>query len=430
MIGKKIYNLAKLIWPIHRSLTGKGNRETLKIFKKICNKLKIIEIKSGKKVFDWKIPKEWAVSEAWIKDKNNKKIIDFKNNNLHLLAYSRAVKAKINSNDLKKKLYSDPEKPKAIPYVTSYYRKRWGFCVSENFKKKLKKGNYNVLINSRFFNGSMTLGEIYLPGKSKKEIFFSTYICHPAMGNNEISGPVTTIHVAKWLSELRNRNFSYRIVFIPETIGSIAYIHKNIKKLKKNVVAGFNITCVGDNRCYSYLPSRDGNTLSDKVLKHVLKWTDKNYKSYTWLDRGSDERQYCAPGVDLPVASIIRSKYGTYKEYHTSEDNLKNVVTEKGLSNSYVLIKKIIESLEKNVIPKTKILCEPMLSKRKLYPDINYRGQKSLETKLLNNVLTYCDGKNDLIEIAELNKVPVWKLYKIMEVLKKEKIVKIINVRK
>jgi len=430
MVGKKIHDLAKLIWPIHRSLTGEGNRETLKIFQKFCNKLEIKEFKSGKKVFDWKVPQEWSVSEAWVKNKKGRKIIDFKNNNLHLIAYSKAINKLVTEKELKKNLFSDPKKSNAIPYVTSYYKKRWGFCVAENFKKKIKKGNYRVFINSHFFNGSMSYGEIYLPGKSKKEIFLSTYICHPSMGNNEISGPTVTIHVAKWLAQQKKRNYSYRIVFVPETIGSIAYIHKNLKKLKKNIVAGFNITCVGDDRCYSFLPSRNGETISDKILKHVLKWTDRNYKSYSWLDRGSDERQYCAPGIDLPIASIIRSKYGTYKEYHSSDDNLKTVVTERGLSNSYILIKKVIESLENNVVPVTKILCEPMLSKRNLYPDINYKNEKSSETKLLSNILTYCDGKHDLLQIAELNNIPIWKLYNILKILRKEKIIKILNVQK
>ena len=175
-----------------------------------------------------------------------------------------------------------PNQPNAIPYVTSYYSKTWGFCVSHNFKKKLKKGKYKVFIDSKHFKGSLTYGELIIKGKTKKEILISTYICHPSMANNELSGPTVTTYIAKWLKSLKKLKYTYRILFVPETIGSITYLSKNFKHLKKNVIAGYNISCVGDNRAYSYLPSRNGNTLSDKVLKHILKWTDKNYKSYTW----------------------------------------------------------------------------------------------------------------------------------------------------
>ena len=367
MIGNKIYALAKELFPINRSITGSGVRKSLKILQKINKDLKIKGIPSGTKVFDWIIPQEWNVDEAWIKDSKNRKIIDFKNNNLHLMGYSLSVSKKITLKDLKKNLYSIKDKPNAIPYVTSYYKKKWGFCLSFNLLKNLKEDIYEVKIKSKFKKGFLNYGELIIPGKTKKEILLSTYICHPSMANNELSGPCVAIHLSKWIKSMKNRNYSYRIVFVPETIGSIAYLSKNYKKMIKNTVAGFNLTCLGDDRAYSYLPSRQENSLSDVIAKHVLKWTFKDYKSYSWLEKGSDERQYCSPGIDLPVATIMRTKYGEYPEYHTSDDNLINVVTPKGLQGGYEIIKKAITAIEMNCNPLMKIKCEPMLSKYGLY---------------------------------------------------------------
>ena len=236
------------------------------------------------------------------------------------------------------------------------------------------------------------------------------------MANNELSGIVVTTYLAKWLSELKARRYTYRLIFIPETIGSIAYLSKNYVDLKKNVIAGFNISCVGDERSYSYLPSRNGNTISDKVAKHVLKWTDLNYVSYSWLDRGSDERQYCAPGIDLPIASILRTKYGQYPEYHTSLDNLDNVVTPKGLDGGYWALRKALELVEKNRTYKVKTLCEPQLGKRRLYPNLSTRtsGWKVIKTL---NFLSYCDGEHSLLDIADKINSPAWDLYELVETL-------------
>jgi len=420
-IGKKIHQLAKKLWPINRSITGDGVRESLKILKQICPKLSIIEVPSGKKVFDWTIPKEWNVKEAWLKGPDNKEILNFADNNLHLVSYSMPVNKKIGLKELKKHLYSLSEKVDAIPYVTSYYEKRWGFCLSENKKKKLKEGKYWAYINSKFEKGSLTYGEIIIPGNTKKEIFLSTNICHPSLANNELSGPTVTIFLAKWLQSLKKRKFTYRIIFVPETIGSIAYLSKHYKHMKKNVFAGFNIVCVGDDRSYSYLPSRKGNTISDQVAKHVLKWTDKNFKIYNWSQRGSDERQYCAPGIDLPISSIMRSKYLEYPEYHTSKDNLINVVTPSGLEGGYGIIKKAIEALENDCFPKKTILGEPQLSKRKLYPTLNFKN-KSKNINLMLDLTSYSDGQTSLLDIAEKINIPIWLLYNKIDILVKNKL--------
>ena len=428
MIGKKIHNLCKILWPINRSITGNGVRKTLNILKKNCSTMKLFEIASGTKVFDWTIPNEWNVKEAKVIGPDNKKVLDFTDNNLHLMGYSTSVNKYVSLKELNKHLFSLKEKPSAIPYVTSYYKKNWGFCISHNNRKKLKPGKYKVLINSELKKGSLTYGEIFLPGKIKKEIFLSTYICHPSLANNELSGPTVSIFIADWIKSLKNRRFSYRIIFIPETIGSITYLSKNLKKMKNNMYAGFSITCVGDDRMYSYLPSRNGNTIADNVAKHTLKWIDKNYKKYSWLDRGGDERQYCSPGIDLPVATIMRSKGGEYPEYHTSLDNLKNVVTPKGLNGSFNAIKKIIESLEFNCYPKTLHLCEPQLSKRNLYPSISNLSKTenyTYEIRLMKDLISLSDGKGSLIEIAEKCNVPIWDFYPIVKKLEKNKIIKI-----
>ena len=238
-----------------------------------------------------------------------------------------------------------------------------------NKLKKLKNDEYKVYINSSLKNGKLKIGELYVKGHTKKEILISTYICHPSMANNEISGIVVTTKLAQWLKK-KKRKFSYRFLFLPETIGSIAYLSKNFKKLQKNVVAGYVLTCIGDNRNYSMLESKQKNSLSDIVAKHILK-QKKKVKIYDWSMRGSDERQYCSPGIDLPIASLMRSKYGEYKEYHTSLDQIGKVVTKKGLEGGYRFVKQVINCLEKQIFPKSKTFCEPFLTKKKIYPTLS-----------------------------------------------------------
>jgi aminopeptidase-like protein len=415
-IGLDLHNLAKCLYPINRSITGEGVRKTLLILKDLNPKLNIYEVPSGTKVFDWEVPKEWHVNDAYIITPSGKKICNFKENNLHLLGYSIPIQKKINLKELQKYFHSIPDQPSAIPYVTSYYEERWGFCLSQNERDLLEEGDYLVFIDSKLFNGSLTYGEIFIKGQSDKEIFLSTYICHPSMANNELSGIVVSSYISNWLSNKTDNRFSYRFIFVPETIGSIAYLSKHYIDLKKKVVAGFNVSCMGDERSYSYLPSRNGNTISDKVAKHVLKWIEPNYKIYSWLDRGSDERQYCAPGIDLPIASILRTKHGEYPEYHTSLDNLEDVVTPKGLDGGYWALRRALELIEKNNIYKVNILCEPQMGRRGLYKTLSTKNSGD-QTRLIMNLLTYCDGEHSLIDIAEKINLPAWDLYESIETL-------------
>jgi len=421
-------SLLKILFPINRSLTGVGNIKSLKIIKNVCKNLKIKFFKSGKKVYDWRIPEEWNVKNAFIINPSGEKICNFKKNNLHLVGYSLPIKKKITLSLLKKKLHTLKNYPTAIPYVTSYYKKYWGFCIKYNEFKKLKKGMYEVFIDSKFKKGKMHYGEILIKGKSKKEIFLSSYICHPSMANNELSGPVVLAYVSKWLDNLSKKNklnYSYRILFIPETIGSIAYLNKNLNYLKKYIIAGYNISCVGDNEIYSYIPSKYGNSISDKVYQSVLKKNKKKFKIYHWNERGSDERQYCAPFVDLPIGTITRSKFGKYKEYHTSEDNYEKVVSQKGLLGSLKYLKQTLQILEKKQFPSTTVLCEPFLTKYNLYPTLSFFKKKITNSQDILNILTWCDGKNDLLEISKKSKININIIKKNLKILIKQKLVKI-----
>ena len=425
-MDNKIFNFAKKIIPYPRSITGSGVRRTLVDIKRIVPELKICKISSGSKVFDWSIPLEWKVNDAYIVTPDGKKICEFKKNNLHLMGYSVAVNKILSRKQLEKRLFSLPKQPNAIPYITSYYKNNWGFCISENDKKKLKDGRYKVVIDTKHFKGKLNYGEILIKGKSKKEVFLSTYICHPSLANNEISGPSVLTYLAKWINSKKNKRYSYRIIFIPETIGSISYLSINLKKLKKNMRYGFNLSCVGDDRNFSYLASRDGNTLTDKLIKFVLKKNKIIYKKFDWLHRGSDERQYCAPGVDLPVCSIMRTKHGLYKEYHTSLDKLGTVVTSKGLNKSYKIYQECINEIEKNVIPKTNILCEPQMGKRNLYPNISTKTS-GLKIRSMMDILSFCDGFNSINDISHQLKLKTKFVYKIVKLLKRNKIINYIN---
>jgi aminopeptidase-like protein len=422
-VGEKMLSLAKELFPINRSLSGDGVRETLNILKRENKELQIHSIKSGTKVFDWEVPDEWNCKEAYIITPDGKKICDYNKNNLHLVQYSTPFEGEMSLEELNKHLYSLPHLPDAIPYVTSYYNRKWGFCISENERKKLKKGKYKVVIKSELKKGVINYADLIIPGKSKKEIMFSTYICHPSMANNELSGPVLATYLAKYVKNMDNY-YTYRFVFAPETIGSLIYLSKNLNHLKEKVIAGFILTCVGDERNYSYLASRYGNTLADKIALNILENEIKEFKKYSYLIRGSDERQYCAPGIDLPICSVMRTKYAQYSEYHTSLDNF-DVVTAKGLEGAYNLYIKMIEVLENNFKFNVTVLGEPQLGKRGLYPKECTPTTDYSLAFLYRNFLAYADGSNDLIDIANILGVSAYRLVDIARLFLKENLIKI-----
>lgn len=419
-----MFALAERLWPLNRSLTGDGVRQTIQLLAEVTPELKMIEVASGTAVFDWEIPKEWRVSEAFIETPSGERICDFSRNNLHLVGYSVPFSGFLALEELQNHLYSLPEQPNAIPYVTSYYEENWGFCISEDQRSRLESGIYRVKIDSELFDGSLSFGELVIEGTSSQEILFSTYICHPSMANNELSGPVLASQLAKFVRS-KDRYFTYRFVFIPETIGSLLYLQENLHELKKSLLAGFVLTCVGDDRGYSYVPSRGGNTVADRMALRVAAELELNIQKYSWLDRGSDERQYCSPGIDLPVCSVMRSKYGAYPEYHTSLDRLGTVVTRDGLGGSLRYYRALISAFEGERFPRTNQLGEPQLGRRGLYPNLSQKAGFPGKTRLVLDILSLSDGRTSITEMQEILEVPMKTIEEILELLAAHELVTI-----
>ncbi len=409
-------------------MAGSENRKTLNYIKRDIP-IKIKSFSSGQKVFDWKIPKEWKIKDGYIKDYNGNKIIDIKNNYLHVASYSQSVKKKINFVDLKKKIFTSKLK-NAIPYRTLYYKNDWSFCVSKNDLKKinyLKNKKFEVCINSNFKNGKMNYGELIIPGRSKKEVLISTYICHPSMANDNLSGVILTTLLAKYIKNLPKLKWSYRIVFIPETIGAIAYIKKNLKKLKK-IDFGLNISCVGGKGGMSYKEAWNQNHFLNSLIKKVFLKNKIKFKKYPYDIHGSDERQYSYHGLSINIPSIHKDKFYDYKEYHTSLDNL-DFVKDHQIFKTFLIYKQLIKELEKQkiYILKNKY-CEPMLSKHKLYP--NTGGSLLPSTKIKNNIdkilwiLFKTNGKKTINEISKELKIKHIDVENLISVLQEKKIIK------
>ena len=397
--GKEMFARAKDLFPICRSIMGDGVRQTFEILKKYMPDMKLYEVPTGTKVFDWTIPNEWTIRDAYIENKERERIVDMKVNNLHVMGYSTPVDEWMDLSELKEHIYTLSDQPDLIPYCTSYYKERWGFCMSENHLQSLPDGKYHAYIDSELKEGSLTYGEVIIPGESSSEIFFSSYICHPSMANNECSGPVVMTKLYEYIMNMPHRRYTYRLVLLPETIGAITYISRNLDVMKKNIIAGFNVTCVGDDRAYSIVHSRYANTLADRVLMNVLKGHDPKFHEYSYLERGSDERQYQAPGVDIPLVCFCRSKYHVFPEYHTSGDNL-DIISPDGLGGSLDVLVKCIEALENNRNYKIKCLCEPQLGRRGLMPTTSNK-ESYRDTLILKDISAYADGTNDIFELSD-----------------------------
>jgi len=419
----KFMDHAKLLFPICRSLTGEGTRKTLNYFEKFNPELNRLKFKSGEKVFDWEIPLEWNINDAYIQNINTgKKYAEFKKNNLHIVGYSIPLNDIFSLDELQSKIYTIKDHPNWIPYVTSYYKKDWGFCLEESVKSNLPKGKYKVYIDSTLKKGSLDLDYALLKGHYKKEILISSYICHPSMANNELSGPLVLNAVLDYIkNKYKNLRFSYRLVLAPETVGTIAFISKFEKDLKKNVICGINLSCVGDERSFSFVKTPYGTTLADDVMRAALVGKE-NKNEYSFMNRGSDERQYCSPLINLPVCTFSKSLFGKYPEYHTSKDNLE-LITEKGLKESLDVVTSIIDGFESCLYPIINVKCEPQLGKRNLYQDLSIVKKGKHFGRSTLDVIAYCNGENSIFDISNLTQIPLKEVTSQIEVLKRNSLI-------
>jgi len=421
--GLEMYELMREIFPICRSITGNGVRQTLKKIQSILP-IEIHEVPSNTKVFDWTIPKEWNIHDAFVKDPKGEKIIDFNNSNLHVVSYSIPIHKKMSLQELKSHIHTLPKIPDVIPYLTSYYNEDWGFCMTHNDFIKLEEGEYEIMIDSTLENGSLTYGEFLKIGEVEDEFLISCYICHPSMCNDNLSGPVLATILGKYLKEIKTK-FSYRFLFIPETIGAITWLSKNEKSIHK-IKNGLIATCLGDSGIMTYKKTRNGDNEIDRISKYVLENSKQEFNIIDFLPIGSDERQFCSPAFNLPVGSLMRTMHGKFPEYHTSADNLDFVKAE-NLEDALIKYSGIIFILENNkkyinLNPK----CEPQLGKRGLYRQLG--SQKNSEEKELAMfwILNQSDGKNSLLDIAIKSKLDFYLIKQVSDELLEHDLLKIV----
>jgi aminopeptidase-like protein len=401
-IGEGLHRFAAELFPICRSITGNGLRQTLAIIKKRIP-LKTFEVPSGTQVFDWIVPKEWNVLDAYIKDRTGRRVVDFQQSNLHLMNYSSPVHATMPLRELKPHVFTLPERPAWIPYRTSYYQENWGFCLAHNHMLALQDGDYEVCIDSSLRDGHLSYGECFLPGRSSDEVLISCHVCHPSLANDNLSGLVVAAALAQLLSG-KNLQYSYRFLFAPGTIGAITWLARNQDTTGK-IRHGLVLTCLGDNSRFHYKKSRRGDSEIDRVSAHVLSHLTEGPEILEFSPYGYDERQYCSPGFNLPVGCLMRSVWGTFPEYHTSADNL-DFIKPQALAASLRVCAGIIDVLEsngryRNLNP----CCEPQLGRRGLYSSTGGDGiGAEINARLW--VLNLSDGDHSLLDIAERSKLP------------------------
>lgn len=420
-----IYSLLKKLYPIFRSITGKGVRDSLKIIQTHIP-INIEEIPTGTKVYDWVIPKEWIIRGAYISDLDGNKIIDIKESNLFVLNYSLPIhNRKISNQELREHLYSLPDYPNWVPYRTSYYHETWGFCIPHRLLNKLNAPFYEVHIDADHIDGSLSYGELFIQGEMEEEILLTTYICHPSLCNDNLSGIAVLTYLAKWLYNAP-RKYSYRILFIPETIGAIAWLATNQEKIN-NIIFGLVLTCLGDKGPFTFKKTKPGNTLLDKIIQKVLDDSGVPYSIVDFFPYGSDERQFSSPGINIPVGSLMRTMYGKYPEYHTSADNLEFIDTN-SLNESYEQYCNLITVLEGNekyvnLYP----YCEPQLGKRGLLYQIGGRAHRDLSIDSLLWILNMSDGENSLLDIACRSNIKFSIIKEGADILNENNLIKIVN---
>ncbi len=405
-------SLMRRLFPICRSLTGEGARRTLDLLGERAP-LERRRVPSGTRCFDWDVPLEWNIRDAFVKNSRGEKVIDFAVHNLHVVGYSTPVRARLSLAELQPHLHSRPDLPDAIPYRASYYREDWGFCLAHRQRERLPEDTYEVVIDSTLSPGHLDYAEVRLPGQDPREVFFSTYICHPSMANNELSGPVLLVTLLGLLGRLSPLRYTYRALFAPETIGALAFLSQHLRELQATMAAGYVVTCVGDDGPYTYKRSRRGTTLADRAAEHVLRHLAAG-RPVTIQEfdpvEGSDDRQYGSPGINLPVGSLMRSPYGEYPEYHTSKDDLA-FVSEQALADSLRVYLRVVETIEMNCHPlRTNPYGEPQLGRRGLHPMMTRMGPFTDDTPAILTILAYADGGHDLIDIGGRLGCPVWAL--------------------
>jgi len=397
-IGQQMYELIKELYPVCRSITGNGVRYTLERISQNIP-LTVHEVPSGTPVFDWNVPREWNIEDAYVVSPTGEKIVEFKKNNLHVLNYSVPVHKKVTLEELRQHLFTLPEHPEWIPYRTSYYKENWGFCISHNQFQALPEGEYEVLIDSTLAPGHLTYGELFIQGETDREVLFSCHICHPSLCNDNLSGIALTTFLAKYLASRPSR-YSYRFLFIPGTIGSITWLARNEERTK-NIEHGLVVTCVGDAGPFTYKKSRRGTAEIDRAVLHVLSHSRKGFREVDFYPYGYDERQYCSPGFNLAVGSLSRSSHGQYPEYHTSADSLE-LVRPEYLEESFNTFTDVIDVLENNrTYVNLKPKGEPQLGKRGLYSNVGASVGSQFKEMPLLWVLNLSDGEHDLLQIAE-----------------------------
>lgn len=413
LVGDSLYQFAAELYPICRSITGDGIRRTLELISARLP-LKLKNIPTGTQVFDWTIPKEWNIRSAYINGPDGKRIVDFRDHNLHVLNYSAPIDATLSLERLKPHLFSLPDHPDWIPYRTAYYQENWGFCLSHRQLCSLKEGNYEVKIDSSLTNGNLTCGEFLLPGESTEEVLFSCHACHPSLANDNLSGITVAAHLAQFLSG-RKLRYSYRFLFLPGTIGAITWLAQN-QETANQVRAGMVLTCIGDEGGFHYKKSRQGDAEVDRAAANVLKHCGEPSEVLNFSPDGYDERQYCSPGFNLPVGCLMRSVWGKFPEYHTSADNL-SFIKPVQLAKSLRVLAGIVDALEgnqrfKNLSP----FCEPQLGKRNLYRSGEGNATAAQMSARLW-VLNLSDGDHSLLEIAERSELPFATINEAAEVL-------------
>jgi aminopeptidase-like protein len=402
-VGCDMFALAEAIYPICRSITGNGVRETLRHLGEHIG-LKVHEVPTGTSAFDWSVPREWNIRDAFIKNAAGERVLDFRACNLHVVSYSNPVRGRFRLDELKKHIFTLPEQPDLIPYRTSYYTESWGFCMAHRRLQALPDGVYDVLIDSTLEDGSMSYGEFFHQGESDEEILFSAHVCHPSLANDNCSGISLLTQLAKRLTPLRT-HYSYRFVFAPGTIGAIVWLSRN-QHLVSRIAHGLVLSCVGDRGGPTYKKSRRGDAAIDRAMAHVLPHATSSPSIIEFSPYGYDERQYCSPGFNLPIGLFQRSQFGSFPEYHTSGDNLALIAPEH-LAASYRMVIAALDILEnntsmRNLLPK----CEPQLGRRGLYSSIGGDPDGAATAMAMLWVLNFSDAEHSLLDIAERAGMP------------------------